>query len=128
MRTIEVFGKEIAVHGSPYTLMMFSEEFDQELTEHLTKAYENAELVPLEAMMRVVWAMAKTADESTASYKVWLCDFPVKKFSLGDYKSLEVIDSAIHAELFRSQKTGFFKRIRNELSRFLVRLSKRIHT
>lgn len=126
MLSIEAFGRTFDVQGSPYTLLVFREEFDDELTDHLSKSYEDSSSVPLEAQMRVLWAMARTADESVPSYPSWLEGFPEASFSLGDVASMGVIDSAIHAELFRGTEAGVVWRARWAAARLLERLAKRI--
>lgn len=124
MLDVEVFGRRLRLQGSPLTLLVYEEEFGEELTQGLAKAYEGAEFVPVGAQMKFVWALCKTADDDVRGFEDWLREFPDEAFSLAG-GTLGVIDSAIHAELFRGPKTRW-QRIRWAVSETLERLAKRV--
>lgn len=124
MVRVEAYGVELVLQGSPYTLLAFREEFGEDLLEHLDRAMKGDHL-PVEAYLRATWALCKTADDAVPEYAEWLRYFPSDRFSLSDARSLGVIDSAIHAELFRRIRTSPWKRLRRRISRWLERLAQR---
>lgn len=124
MLEVEVYGCELRLQGSPLTLLVYEEEFGQELTQALAEAYESKDFVPLGAQMRFLWALCKTADNSIPHFEEWLRAFPGDAFTLAG-GTLGVINSAIHAELFRGPKTTW-ELLRWRLSEALERLAKRI--
>lgn len=117
-----VFGRELRMQGSPYTLIVYRREFDGDLLQSVVGAYQ--ETPPdMTTLMQVAWAMCKTHDEGTSGFVEWIKEFDVGRFTLGDPETIGVIDSAINAELFREQKAGGFKR---RVGRLLDSLAQRI--
>lgn len=119
-----VFGRELEMSGSPLTLLIFREEFDEGLPKYLAYlAQKAAEEMDPEEFLRVAWAMARTYDSDVQRYEEWLDEFPDEAFYLGEgsVECISVITSAIDAELFR-QKTTLFGRIRGFIKRFFRRV------
>lgn len=123
------------MQGSPYTLLVYKRAFDGDLMQDLVSAYGQAEyddlsdtdhdgaLTPeLSTFLQIAWAMAHTYSDDVPEYPDWLRSFDPREFSLGDSSTLEVIDSAIAAELFRQRQTER-GRIRRWLSGALERLA-----
>ncbi len=121
------------MQGSPYTLLVYKQAFGGDLMKDLVGAYsseaasadedldEAGSSVPeMSTFLQVAWAMARTHSDDIPDYPDWLRAFDPKEFSLGDGAALEVIDSAVAAELFRRRETG---RLRRWISRRLERLA-----
>lgn len=118
------------MQGSPYTLLVYRQAFGGDLMTDLVGAYGQSDaeeneppgsIVPeVSTFLQVAWAMARTHSDEVPDYPDWLRSFDPREFSLGDNASLEVIDSAIAAELFCQRQTGL---IRQWISKQLERLA-----
>ena len=128
MRKAEIYGREIKMQGSPYTLLAYSQAFGGDLLRDILSAYE--ETPPdIGALLRVVWAMAKTYDDETPEFAEWLREFDPKEFALNELDWIGEVDGAISAELFRGEQTKArraFRRIRREIARRMGALAQRI--
>ena len=116
-----IYGREVKLQGSPYTLLAYRSEFDGDLFKAILSAYE-AQPPDMSLLLQVAWAMARTCDDEVPAYAEWLRGFDPDSFALGDAGALGVIDSAISAELFRRTKAG---RARRWLGRRVDALAKR---
>ncbi len=122
------------MQGSPYTLLVYKQAFGSDLMRDLVEAYGPSDASALDedgetpeggvpevsTFLQVAWAMARTCSDDVPDYPDWLRSFDPRAFSLGESTTLEVIDSAIAAELFRHEQTG---RIKRWISRRLERLA-----
>lgn len=126
------------MQGSPYTVLVYKQAFGGDLMRDLVASYggnassedglcesderEEGNAIPeVSTFLQVAWAMARTHSDEVPDYPDWLRAFDPREFSLGDGSALEVIDSAIAAELFRHRKAG---RARRWLARRMERLAK----
>lgn len=125
MQHVTVWGRELDLQGSPLTLLAYRKEFDGDLSEAITNLFRSDSEILVEPMLRIVWAMAKTADSDTSPYEEWLDEFPDGEFDVLN-PPLEVIISAFNAELFRTRKTSFIERVKERLARLLERVAKRL--
>lgn len=123
MRKVSIWGREMALQGSPLTLLIYRQEFGGDLLEAIAET-QDGERVFIEPLLRVAWSMARTADENVSPYLEWLDQFPDEEFDLL-HPPVEVIVSAINAELFRIRPTGLGAKIREAIARLLERLAKR---
>ena len=117
-----IYDREVTMQGSPYTFLVYREAFDGDLFKAVLAAYEGG-TPDMSILLQVAWAMCRTHDDGVSDYASWLREFDPKSFALGDASALEVIDSAILAELFRREKTG---RARKWIARRMDALAKRI--
>lgn len=102
------------MQGSPYTLLLFKQEFEEDLPSFLVKAYAG-ESVDIECLLRIAWAMCRTYSDDILDYERWLEGFPADLFDITEGKAaFDVIDAAINAELFRQKKT-----LRERIKRWL---------
>lgn len=124
MRHATIWGRELAMQGSPITLLHYRREFGSDLQDDLVEAYTGGGN-PLPCLVRVLWAMCATVDPGISHYEQWLGEFPAGGFDLKEPVA-GVIDSAIAAELFRRGKTGRAARARRWLARRLGSLSRRL--
>lgn len=92
------------MQGSPVTLLLFKEEFSEDLPAFLMEIYKKDPL-DIEDFLRVAWAMTATYDKATVHYAEWLetlaDDFDLREGT----EAVLVISSAIQAELFRQRPT-----------------------
>lgn len=121
MKRCVIWGREVELQGSPLTLLVFKKEFDCDLAVHLSSSYKK-DILDIEDFLKVAWAMAKTYSDEVDPYEDWLSQFDPGCFSLTEIP-IEVISSAINAELFCSMST--IQRIKRAISRWLGRLAKR---
>lgn len=116
-----IYGREIRMQGSPYTLLVYRHAFGSDLMRDLASAYGQDQLdeaeedargmVPdVSIFLQIAWAMARTWTDEVPDYPDWLRSFDPREFSLEDGSTLGVIDSAIAAELFRHRKAGRIRR------------------
>ena len=126
-----IYGREVAMQGGPYSLLAYRREFDSDLIGDLL-ALEGVmatdAAAATEGMLRVAWAMCRTADEATPGYGEWLRSLDGEGFSLrADASPLGVIDSAVWAELFRDTAPPTARaRLRRRLARSLGSLAQRL--
>lgn len=129
MQRAVIYGQEVCMQGSPYTLLVYRRAFGADLMRDIVEAYGEAPLdgsedegqaPAMSVFLQVAWAMARTHSDDVPDYPDWLRAFDPREFSLGDGAALEVIDSAIAAELFRARKAG---RARRWATRLLERLA-----
>ena len=104
------------MQGSPYTLLVYKQAFGSDLMRDLVEAYGPSDASALDE--DGAWAL-------TGYYEVryspaGLRSSEPRASSVGESTTLEVIDSAIAAELFRHEQTG---RIKRWISRRLERLA-----
>ncbi|MBQ2680450.1 MAG: hypothetical protein IJF97_00785 [Eggerthellaceae bacterium] len=126
MRTVEILGRRLELQGSPYTLLVFREEFGGDLFAHLNDV-ARSETVDIEGYLRVIWAMNATVTDKAGCYAEWLRAFDAGEFSIEEgVGCVPVMDSAIAAEMFRGRKTGIIARLKRQLSRLLGSLSGRL--
>ena len=128
MKRGTIWGREVCMQGGPIAYVVYRKAFGGDLARDILDAYRDGD-VTVEQFLRFAWTMARTHDPATSDYEAWLGEFDPEMFSLAD-SPVEVIDSAICAELFRIRPTGraarLAKRIRGALSRWLGRLSQRL--
>lgn len=120
MRRAVIWGREVEMQGSPFTFLVFREEFGGDLAAFLVATYKK-ETPETEDYLRIAWSMARTHDPAIPAYADWLKGFG--EFSLRGDSPIGVIDSAIAAELFCRRKAG---KARKRLGRWLGRVSKRL--
>lgn len=121
MRKATVYGREIVMQGSPYTFIVFQNEFQSDLMQAILAAYETTP-PKMGYLLKIAWAMAKTHSDDVEPFKDWIKNFDKGVFSLDETPAaVEVIDSAIYAELFRYRATHKW---REWLYRFLDALAK----
>lgn len=121
MRRGTFWGREVEMQGSPLTYLYYKREFGGDLGTDLVAVYSKG-ASDVETMLRFCWAMCKTHDTSTSTYEEWLSEFDPDEFSALE-PPVEVIDSAICAELFRVRQAKRSERIRRWFARLLGRLS-----
>ena len=124
MRRGVIWGREVCMQGSPLTYLHYKREFGGDLGQDLVVTYSKGS-ADAETMLRFAWAMAKTHDPSTSPYEDWLAEFDPEGFSALQ-SPVEVVDSAVVAELFRVRKAGRWRRFRRWLARLLGRLQERL--
>ena len=71
MRRVSIFGQDVELQGSPYTFLVFREEFGGDLGEFMADAYAKPR-PQTEDFLRIAWAMAKTRDDDVPRYADWL--------------------------------------------------------
>lgn len=121
----DIFGRTVEMQGSPYTMLVFKREFDENLQAFMTEAYSR-ENIDVEEFLRIAWAMAKTYDDEVRDYESWLLEFDADLFDLREgQEAFSVIVSAIEAELFRNKQT-IRARIKRRLKAFLRRVLERL--
>ena len=122
MRRATIYGRDVAMQGSPYTLLVYRTAFGGDLFRDVAAAY--GETPPdVSVLLQAAWAMARTIDDSVSDYPDWLREFDPKTFALGDAGAWAVIDSAVCAELFRRKETG---RIGKWIARRMGSVAKRL--
>lgn len=111
-----IYGRECDMQGSPYTLLVFKEEFGDDLPTFLIRSYAK-DTIDIEEFLRIAWSMCRTYSDDIPNYERWLEEFDDELFTLAEGKAtFAVIDSAINAELFREEKT-----IKARLRRFITK-------
>lgn len=101
MKTCSICGRDVQIQGSPLTLVIYNNEFGADLMSDIANAYLG-DTIDAVALLKICWAMAKTKDKNLDGFEDWLSKFDAEKFDLLKLKtSLEVVVSAINAELFR---------------------------
>lgn len=123
-----IWGREVRMQGGPLSYLVYRREFGGDLPTDLLSAYTKGQAT-VETFLRFAWTMARTHDPETSDYETWLGEFEPQDFTVAE-SPMEVIDSAIQAELFRhgaaSRARRLARRIRRALSRWLGRLSQRL--
>jgi hypothetical protein len=128
MVSCSIFGREMKLQGSPVTLVEYHREFSCDLMQDLVKAYSQG-FINSAIILQIAWAMARTHDKETPAFEIWIKEFDAEKFNLVDADFLEVVDSAINAELFcggatrKSRIKGWFKRLLERISKYFGRLA-----
>ena len=122
MVSCSIFGREMTLQGSPVTLVEYQREFSCDLMQDLVKAYSQG-FINSAIMLQIAWAMARTHEKTIPAFEEWLREFDTENFNLLDADFLEVVDSAINAELFRGSASRKHK-IRKWFKRLLERISK----
>lgn len=122
MVSCSIFGREMTLQGSPVTLVEYQREFSCDLMQDLVKAYSQG-FINSAIMLQIAWAMARTHDKTTPAFEEWLKEFDTENFNLLNADFLEVVDSAINAELFCGSASRKHK-IRKWFKRLLERISK----
>lgn len=122
MVSCSIFGREMTLQGSPVTLVEYQREFSCDLMQDLVKAYSQG-FINSAIMLQIAWAMARTHKKETPAFEEWLKEFDTEQFNLLNADFLEVVDSAINAELFRGSASRKHK-IRKWFKRLLERISK----
>ena len=105
MQRAHVWGRDIEMQGSPWTLVIYREEFGGDLLSDVVSAFKG-ETLELADFLRFCWAMCRTADDSVPGFQEWCAGFP--EFDLSDGKGsvfASVVVSAMNAELFRLRPT-----------------------
>ena len=105
MQCAHVWGRDIEMQGSPWTLVVYREEFGGDLLSDVVEAFKRDPMA-LDDFLRFAWAMCRTADDSAGGYEEWCRSFP--EFDLSDGKGsafASVTVSAMNAELFRVRPT-----------------------
>lgn len=125
MRKAVIFGREVAMQGSPWTLVEYRRAFGSDLLRDVMAAYSQTP-PDMAAILQVVWAMARTYDEETPGFEEWIRGFDPKEFALEEAEWLGKADGAISAELFRGRKAGARERARRWAARRLGALAKRL--
>lgn len=130
MMRARIYGRDVVMQGGPYTLLAYRSEFDSDLISDviaLEKTLAEDAAPATEGMLRVAWAMCRTADDAVPGYGEWLRSFG-EGFSLrGDVSPLGVIHSAVMAELFRdATPKSPVARIRRLISRPMGSLAQRL--
>lgn len=130
MVTCSIFGREMKLQGSPVTLVEYHREFACDLMQDLVKAYSQG-FINSAIILQVAWAMARTYDKDTPAFEEWLKEFDAEQFNLVNADFLEVVDSAINAELFcgsatrKSKLKAWFKRLLERISKHFGSLANR---
>ena len=127
MRKVRIFGRPLVVNGSPYTLLVWREQFGGDLFAHIGAMAKDPDSVSIEDYLRIVWAMCRTVSDDVSAYDEWLREFGSDGFSYEEgVDAVSVMDSAVAAELFRRRETGRFRswwrRLRQRLGRWLGRV------
>ena len=104
MRRAALYGRSVAMQGSPYTLIAYRREFKGDLIADILDASGGGH-PDVAVFLQVAWAMAKTHCDATPPFDDWIRSFDPVSFALDDTQGvLEVIDKAVAAELFRHGK------------------------
>ena len=119
-----IWGRDVAMQGSPLTLLHYRRAFGGDLLADMAANLSGGE-VPLEWLMRACWAMCATADPAISPYEEWLAEFPEGGIDLAEPVA-GVILSAVTAELFRAGTPGRAARARRWAARRLGSLSQRL--
>ena len=101
MQRASVWGRDIQMQGSPWTLVVYREEFGGDLLSDVVEAFKR-EPMSLDDFLRFCWAMCRTCDDDVPGFEEWCRSFP--EFDLSDGKGsafASVVVSAMNAELFR---------------------------
>lgn len=99
-----IFGRDVEMQGSPWTLVEYSRAFGGDLLADFADALKS-DPIELADYLRIAWALSRTADPDTSDFEQWCSEFP--DFTLADGEGqafVSVIDSAVMAELFRRKK------------------------
>ena len=123
MKRLKIWGRELEAQGSPYTYLVFKDEFGGDLGAQLARAYAgDGESYDIEEFLRIIWAMCKTASDDVEDYERWLEQWPLEKFTvLEGVEQLAVMMDAIEAELFRGRQT-LSRRLRRRVAAGLLAL------
>lgn len=109
-----VYGRTLRLEGGPYALWCYRREFGSDLYQDMLASVQDGD-VQLSIWLQIVWAMNRTADDSTPAYGDWLRAFP--DFDLGDSRSQAVIDQAMTAGFFRQpEQAGRMGRLRGAVA------------
>lgn len=114
-----IYGRECEMQGSPYTLLVFKQEFEEDLPSFIVRSYAR-DYIDIEEFLRIAWAMCKTYSDDISNYERWLEEFDDDAFDITEGKSaFDVIDAAINAEMFR-QKQTIKQRFRRFIAKYIL--------
>ena len=122
MRRAALYGRSVAMQGSPYTLLVYRAAFGGDLLADLVEAYRD-DVPDTTTLLQAAWAMCRTLDDGVADFPEWLREFDPMAFALDDADALGVIDSAIAAEPLRGGKA---RGARERAARLLDSLAQRL--
>lgn len=102
-----IWGRELEMQGSPWTLVVYRRAFGGDLIIDFLEASKK-DLAELDEFLKVAWALCRTASDEVAEFDRWCGEFP--DFTLADGEGAafaSVVTSAVMAELFRPRETRF---------------------
>ena len=117
-----IFGRDVEMQGSPWTMVVYRREFGGDLVSDIVEAYKS-ERIALADWLGFAWAMCRTHSDDVEPFDEWCRGFP--DFTLGDGEgaaAASVIGSAIEAELFRRRPSAFQRWRRSLRARRLGRV------
>ncbi len=95
MRKVDIGGKELAIHGSPLSLLYYQQEFSGDLMADLVVMQEKMEQLSdgdysqLDSLqlLKFLWVLNKTAerDQAFPNFEKWLDDLEVIDFSMPEW-------------------------------------------
>lgn len=120
-----IWGREVAMQGSPWTFVEYRRAFGGDLLADFLEASKK-DPVELDGYLKAAWAMCRTADRATPDFERWCGEFP--DFTLAEGQGaafVSVVDSAFVAELFRPPETRIRRLWRKVREGWLGLLSRR---
>lgn len=109
MIKVKIYGRECIMQGSLYTLLVFKQEFGENLVLYLQDLYKSIQesgVPDYEGFLKIAWAMCRTYSDEVDYYENWLEEFDADLFDLREGEAFFcVMNSVIDAELFREKPT-----------------------
>ena len=79
MREIDFVGKKLKIKSAPWSLVVYEDQFGRDLSmDFQTTSVEFAKTgcVDMATFMRILWCLARTADQDLPDYEAWMKGLP----------------------------------------------------
>jgi hypothetical protein len=112
MRTITINGEAVKISATPTAAIYYEDEFGTDIIPACIEISSNA-AGHLAKTLRVIWALARNADDETPSFKQWVDALPAGTLDAHEDKDADVARRAVVDECI----DGFFPSFWNRKGR-----------
>ena len=79
MREIDFVGKKLKIKSAPWSLVVYEDQFGRDLSmdfQNTSVAFAKTGRVDMATFMRILWCLARTADQDLPDYEAWMKGLP----------------------------------------------------
>ena len=79
MREIDFVGKKLKIKSAPWSLVVYEDQFGRDLSmdfQSMSVEFAKTGCVDMATFMRILWCLARTADQDLPDYEAWMKGLP----------------------------------------------------
>lgn len=109
MRDIDFAGEKLAIKAAPWSLVVYEDQFGRDLNsdfQMMSAGFAQTRRIDMVAFTRVLWCLARTADQSTPDYDAWMRSLPDDAL---DGVAIDQSDDGVWGQVSLDYMQAFFR-------------------